>query len=146
MSTFRDTIERILSNVDIDSATGCHIYLGNIDTEVGYGRVMIDNRRYHTHRLSAYLHLGLDLDNPKEFACHKCESRACCNFEHLYVGDNRSNQLDAKSLFCSHGHDLSLPFATYRHKRTHTGGYFNACRLCRLLRQLTRTKKGKSHE
>lgn len=126
---FRAVVKRILDcNVNISSETGCWLYTGNIDPVIGYGRVQINGKRYHTHRLSAYLYLNLDLENNKEFACHKCENRDCFNPEHLYVGDNKSNQDDVAGNFCKYGHEFTEENTMYRHRKN--GHMFRNCRIC----------------
>lgn len=130
---FRELVERALyENLNIDENL-CYIWMGDIDPKIGYGRIMIQGKRYHVHRLSAYLYLGLNLDNPKEFSCHKpeCPSRACWKPDHLYVGDNKSNQLDEHAM-CKRGHLMSEDNIIY-HKRSN-GEYFRECRACRHLR------------
>ena len=125
---FQQTVLKVLSNVNIDSNTGCHIYLGNIDSGVGYGRVQIDGVRYNTHRLSAFMFLGLDLNNPKEFACHRCSNRACHNPDHLYVGTNQQNQRDEASGTCKFGHAIEGSNIVWHRRKS--GIYFRHCRKC----------------
>jgi hypothetical protein len=103
--------ERLLSNKYIDPITECWIYLGGTNGD-GYGWMEYNNRPYTTNRLSAYLYLGLDLNNPKELACHndsKCKRKDCFNPDHLYIGDKTSNMRDkSKSItHCPQGHEYS---------------------------------------
>jgi len=130
MADFATAVKEILSNFDVDSTTGCWIYKGGIDTIVGYGRVMIDGKRYHTHRLVAFRYHGLNLDNPLQFACHTrdCSSRACINPMHVYVGDNKSNQLDVVLDKCKKGHDLTEDNIVLN--RRPNGKYHRLCRIC----------------
>ena len=129
-SDFARAVQEVLENFEIDSTTGCWIYKGGIDPSVGYGRVMIDGKRYHTHRLAAFLYCGLDLDDPKQFACHTrdCSSRLCINSKHIYVGDNQSNQLDVSSDKCKKGHDLigDNIYVSYRK----SGTIMRNCKIC----------------
>lgn len=118
----------LYNNHYVDSDTGCYIYTGDVDPCIGYGRVLFNGIRYHTHRLSACIYHGLDLDDPKQFACHKCKNRACWNPLHLYVGDNKSNQLDAVDNKCKKGHDLIEPNILWR-KRPN-GEIYRNCRMC----------------
>ncbi len=125
---FLQTVLKLLINVNVTSDTHCHLYCGDIDPVIGYGRVMIDGIRYNTHRLAAWAHLGLDLSDSKQFACHKCENRSCCNPDHLYVGDNQSNQRDAASGVCKLGHRIEGDNIQW-HKRK-SGIYYRHCKEC----------------
>lgn len=134
MSNFGEILhDLIYNNFDIDPITGCWIYKGGIDSENGYGRVQIDGIRYGMHRLSAAYFLGLDLNNSEQFACHKCNNRSCINPSHLYIGDNKSNQLDFINNLCKKGHELKGDNIIW-HKRAN-GNYFRNCRICKRLKE-----------
>ena len=75
----------------------------------GYGVIGFDGHHYLVNRLSAYIHLGLDLLDTKTQANHRdnlCSHRNCWNPEHLYVGnqyDNRQDMIRDKANFlCGH--------------------------------------------
>lgn len=56
-----------------------------------YGQFTFKSINYAAHRVSYYLHYGVDpLDKQ---VCHKCENR-CCNPHHLFLGTNDENQQD----------------------------------------------------
>jgi len=64
--------------------------------------VWIHGKHISIHRLSAYLwHGGFNLFlNNKTLICHKCDNdtnctRICFNPNHIYIGTDRSNMLDA---------------------------------------------------
>lgn len=61
----------------------------------GYGQLKVAQRKYLVHRISAAVHLGLDYGDPRQFACHRCDNKPCFRPDHLFVGDNRANVLDA---------------------------------------------------
>lgn len=46
-------------------------------------------------RLSAHLWHKLDLNNVKDFVCHRCNNPKCFNPDHIYIGSNQDNMLDA---------------------------------------------------
>lgn len=75
---------------------GCWLWTG-ADNGTGYGVVNIDGRLFTVHRLSARIHLGLDIWDDKQQANHKiiCPNRNCWNPEHLYVGNQLHNVLDS---------------------------------------------------
>jgi len=123
-------LEQVLKNYTVDS-NGCHIYQGEIDSGTGYGRAQINYMRFHVHRLSASHYLGLNLADKSQYACHKCSNRACINPDHLYIGDNQENQLDAVNNLCKNGHDLR----TYGYIPTDGR---RRCRLCKNIRDSIR--------
>lgn len=101
----------------------CWIYDGGSLIADGHTRVDVDGRVIGVHRLSAYLYLGLDLDDDKQQANHKneCGSKRCWNPEHLYVGTHKQNMkdfVDAKT-HCKRGHPYGNPnrFGKRRCKR-----------------------------
>ncbi len=100
----------------MDEASGCWLYTKSVCPATGYGRIQVATKRMHVHRISTAYHHGLDLNNSNEFACHKCENRNCWNPDHLYKGDNHSNQLD-----CSN----AKTFAKYLQKNAVIGSKSN---------------------
>jgi hypothetical protein len=72
--------------------TGCLLWTG-CTTEGGYGRVGIgSDRTVLTHRFSwervhGPVPQGMDV-------CHRCDTPACVNVEHLFIGTRRDNVLD----------------------------------------------------
>ena len=112
-------LERIgidfLRRIHVDSNTQCWEWRGS-KLDSGYGQIFVigkGNKR--VHRVSAHLFLGFDLDSA-EFVCHKCDNKICCNPDHLFIGDNSINQLDAvakgrhsktKNTHCPSGHEYT---------------------------------------
>jgi hypothetical protein len=61
----------------------------------GYGRVMINNKLYLSHRVSYYLANG-NLPEPPLIIRHKCLlNRKCCNPNHLESGTKKDNSDDS---------------------------------------------------
>lgn len=57
---------------------------------------MINGIKYRLHVLTAYIFIGgFNLGYRAPFICHKCNNSGCFNPEHLYIGNNSSNMLDA---------------------------------------------------
>lgn len=58
----------------------------------GYGLLYIDGKRYLTHRVSYWLHSGVQPGN--SLVLHTCHNRRCVNPHHLKLGDNFENGVD----------------------------------------------------
>jgi hypothetical protein len=94
-------------------------------TSQGYGMLWVgsreDGNHYGVHRLSAYIHLELDLDSPILNALHKliCKYRNCWNPNCLYVGTQSDNGRDYRESrkYCKSGHSLKIHgYITRRHR------------------------------
>ena len=130
---------KIFARRHVDPTTGCWCWRGDICPSTGYGRIKFGDNRYHVHRISAIINLGLSEEDSKQFACHKpiCSNRHCFNPDHLYVGDNRSNQKDVLGEVCRFGHDMSIYGARNGRKIKR---YCKKCRTIRVNRERNRRK------
>jgi len=111
--------------------TGCRSY-------DEHGRIAIDGRVYYVSRLSAYIYLGLDIDNLQQKALHKnsCDIPYCFNPDHLYVGTQQDNCIDRATMgryekreFCKRGHEFTRK-NTYM-VMSSVGTMVKSCRICR---------------
>lgn len=60
----------------------------------GYAQVRFRGRRPGAHKVSYILSVG---EVPEGlFVCHKCDNPPCCNPDHLFLGTNQENILDAR--------------------------------------------------
>lgn len=84
----------IQPRIDKDTSDGCWLWTAELAGN-GYGRVKVKGIRYQVHRLAAAAVLDLDYQDRKQFACHKCDVKRCCNPEHLVVADASWNMRDA---------------------------------------------------
>lgn len=89
-------VERLKKDSIVSPITGCYLWQGERNHD-GYGQVWIESVRFQVHRLSASIHLGLDLDDRKQLALHKleCKNKDCWNPEHLYIGSISDNAKDS---------------------------------------------------
>lgn len=118
----------------------CWRYSG-AHTPGGYGLIQFEEELVITSRLSAHIHLGLDLKKKDYLALHKddiCKFRDCWNPDHIYIGSRNDNTLDqvkkgnhnnASKTHCDSGHEYTKE-NTYIRPR----GKGRDCRECLRLR------------
>lgn len=91
---YPDLKTALLSNIEIDTDTGCWNWQKSLVQNKGYGRPTFKKKQYHVHRLSYELFKGEIKDGL--FVCHKCNNPQCCNPDHLYLGTHYDNMQDRK--------------------------------------------------
>ena len=139
----------IQSRIIPEPMSGCWLWTGAHFPRMGYGAVSLKFQGHygpHTvHRLVYRICTGSD---PSELLCHTCNNKSCCNPHHLYLGNHRSNLMDAIALgswtpwnrgkeLCIRGHPLSgdnLKIDARGHR---------VCRSCKRQGQIQRRKMRK---
>ena len=136
MSPVEVWTQKILPRLEV-AESGCWVFTGRTAGK-GYGQVWMDKHR-STHRITAVVFLGLDLNDSTTNVCHRCDNPPCCNPAHLMLGSSSDNTRDAiakgrrpalppnalPKRVCAKGHDLAVT----RRSKGKSGG--SDCGVCR---------------
>jgi hypothetical protein len=130
--------EDLLRYREIDPTTGCWLWTRG-KTTAGYGVIYDGSIPHYVHRVSGILFLDLKED---EYTCHKniCPNKHCFNPDHLYPGNDKSNQEDRaeKINHCIAGH----PFTEQNTYWARNAKYpKRQCRECKARREAERRKR-----
>lgn len=82
----------VLQNYATVPESGCWLWLGGWDND-GYGKINKNGKTVaYAHRFFYQIHKGEIPDG--KLVLHKCDSPACCNPDHLFLGTHADNALD----------------------------------------------------
>ena len=85
------TEEQFWGRMSPEPNTGCLLWIGSY-YHYGHGSAWHQGQKWQAHRLAWTLARGPIPEGA--WICHKCNVPACCNPDHLYVGDAQTNQRD----------------------------------------------------
>jgi hypothetical protein len=88
-----EDVERFLSFVEPDVNTGCWLWSGCYDKNTGYNRFWLKGKMSRAHR--AGYELMCEPIPEGMIACHKCDTPACVNPAHIFIGTVKDNAQDA---------------------------------------------------
>ena len=77
-----------------DPNSGCWLWVGTWSMK-GYGNLVVKGKTYRAHRLQWERFNGPIPDGL--IVCHRCDTPPCVNPDHLFLGTNKDNTLDAVS-------------------------------------------------
>ena len=144
MRTEKNLKSYLWERVELEPNTGCWLWSLHLD-RYGYGQTAHKSKRITAHRLS-YIAFKGPIPNGLS-VCHKCDTPACINPDHLWLGTNKQNAEDSvkkgrrSHTHCVNGHEFT-PENTYI--KRHRGKEYKACKICILNRSKSEKYKARN--
>jgi hypothetical protein len=138
-----DMQKYILDRTIPEPNTGCWLWNMSLDQD-GYGRAVFKAFKTPAHRIS---YLAFKGDLGKMMVCHKCDTPACVNPDHLWLGTAKDNAVDCsikgrkQKSHCINGHEFT---AENTYIKRHKSKSSKCCRTCVLERLNSEKYKIKS--
>ncbi len=85
--------ERFWSKVDVQGLTDCWLWLGSKSGRDDRGYIGVDGRNKLAHRVAWEVTYGSIPDELN--VLHSCDNPPCCNPNHLFLGTQKDNMIDA---------------------------------------------------
>ncbi len=117
-----------------EPTTGCWLWNMSLDQD-GYGRAAFKDMKTPAHRISYFAFKG---DFQSFLVCHKCDTPACVNPDHLWLGTAKDNMKDCVSKgrksksHCEYGHKFTEDNIYWKKYKNKTA---KSCKTCINLRQ-----------
>lgn len=102
----KDPREVFEENYISEPNSGCWLWTGAL-SDSGYGRLGMRKTRMPAHRFSLQMHTTESGDGL--FACHRCDTPACVNPDHLFWGTTQDNMAD----MCTKGRHGCGPYKAH---------------------------------
>lgn len=84
---------RMMESIEYETNSGCWLWRKYLDP-YGYGRMSLNGTQYQAHRISFAMNWPLPDDL---LVCHRCDTPACVNSSHFFLGDRQANMDDCVS-------------------------------------------------
>lgn len=136
---------KLIDNCILEPNTGCWLWQKSTQ-RYGYGAFCVKNKVHTASRISYLLFNGNIPDNL--FVLHKCDIPACCNPNHLFLGNQSINMKDCvkkkrhatSNNFCKYGHEFTLENTRFYQRKN---GVQKVCKECKRINSKKEYKQRK---